>query len=264
MRHALTPLLLLAWSWACGQDQVHDRIQALRLAGGAPARFALALPADREAPRATLPQGAQAIAVSAPETERLLRERPALIEFDLPWRERPMRLILTHAGAAGPAPRLVSSAGDTLAIGDGATYHGVIDGVPGSLAAFRFTPRGVAGMASAPALSTVMVAPLPAGGHAIYPESAAPIGAGRAGGTRGDPPPRASGRRSPPGPPAERCVRIYYEHSHNLFADNNSDLQQTADWIAAVHAILEALYADEGITIAFSEAFVWTTPMPFP
>ena len=59
------------------------------------------------------------------------------------------------------------------------------------------------------------------------------------------------------------CVRIYYEVAYEPYLQNNSDVNQTTNWVTAIHNNISTLYANDGITIALSEVVVWTQPDPY-
>lgn len=61
----------------------------------------------------------------------------------------------------------------------------------------------------------------------------------------------------------ENCVRIFYEAGYGPYTQNNSSVTATTNWVTAMHNNISTLYANDGITVALSEVFVWTTTDPF-
>lgn len=59
------------------------------------------------------------------------------------------------------------------------------------------------------------------------------------------------------------CVRIYYEAGFGPYTQNGSSVPATVNWVTAMHNNVATLYANDGITVALSEVFVWTTPDPY-
>ncbi len=61
----------------------------------------------------------------------------------------------------------------------------------------------------------------------------------------------------------DNCVRIYYEAGYGPYTQNSSNVGTTTDWVTAMHNNISTLYANDGITVALSEVFVWTSVDPF-
>lgn len=61
----------------------------------------------------------------------------------------------------------------------------------------------------------------------------------------------------------DNCVRIYYEAGYGPYTQNNSNVNTTTNWVSAMHNNISTLYANDGITVALSEVFVWTTVDPY-
>lgn len=59
------------------------------------------------------------------------------------------------------------------------------------------------------------------------------------------------------------CVRMYYEADYGLYQSNGSNLNNTINWITAVHNNVATLYSNDNIKTAISEIFIWTQPDPF-
>ena len=59
------------------------------------------------------------------------------------------------------------------------------------------------------------------------------------------------------------CVRIYYEAGFGPYTQNGSNTTTTTNWVTAMHNNISTLYANDGITVALSEVFVWTSTDPY-
>ncbi|MGA9213010.1 M12 family metallo-peptidase [Kaistella sp.] len=59
------------------------------------------------------------------------------------------------------------------------------------------------------------------------------------------------------------CVRIYYEVGFGPYTQNGSNVTTTVNWLTAMHNNISTLYANDGITVALSEVYVWTSTDPF-
>lgn len=55
------------------------------------------------------------------------------------------------------------------------------------------------------------------------------------------------------------CVRIYYEIGYGPYTQNGSNVTTATNWVTAMHNNISTLYANDGIKIALSSVFVWTT-----
>jgi len=61
----------------------------------------------------------------------------------------------------------------------------------------------------------------------------------------------------------DNCVRIYYEAGYGPYTQNGSNVTTTTNWVTAMHNNVSTLYSNDGITVALSQVFVWTTVDPF-
>lgn len=61
----------------------------------------------------------------------------------------------------------------------------------------------------------------------------------------------------------DNCVRIYYEAGYGPYTQNGSNVTTTTNWVTAMHNNISTLYTNDGITVALSQIFVWTTTDPY-
>ena len=61
----------------------------------------------------------------------------------------------------------------------------------------------------------------------------------------------------------DNCVRVYYEVGYGPYQQNNSNVTTAMNWVSAMHNNISTLYNNDGITLALSQVFVWTTNDPF-
>lgn len=59
------------------------------------------------------------------------------------------------------------------------------------------------------------------------------------------------------------CVRVYYEVGYGPYTQNSSNVTTTSNWLTAMHNNISTLYANDGVNLALSEIFVWTTVDPY-
>lgn len=60
-----------------------------------------------------------------------------------------------------------------------------------------------------------------------------------------------------------RCVSMYFEVDYNLFLNNGSSTTTTTNWMTSVFNNVQALYANDGITVSLSTIFIWSTQDPY-
>lgn len=55
------------------------------------------------------------------------------------------------------------------------------------------------------------------------------------------------------------CVRVYYEVGYGPYTQNGSNATTTTNWATSMFNNVSTLYSNDGIKIALSQVFVWTT-----
>lgn len=60
-----------------------------------------------------------------------------------------------------------------------------------------------------------------------------------------------------------KCVRVYVEADLDLFVNLGSSVGNVVNFVSAFFNQVATIYANEGIPIALSSVFVWTTPSPY-
>ncbi|HLS30671.1 MAG TPA: zinc-dependent metalloprotease [Flavobacteriaceae bacterium] len=61
----------------------------------------------------------------------------------------------------------------------------------------------------------------------------------------------------------DKCVKIYYEVAYAPYVNNEKSVNQTVNWLTAVHNNINTLYENDQINISINEVLVWTEPDPF-
>lgn len=61
----------------------------------------------------------------------------------------------------------------------------------------------------------------------------------------------------------DNCVRIYYETGYNIYTEKGSSVTNVINWVSAMHNNISTLYNNDGVTVALSEVFVWTSTDPY-
>ncbi len=58
-------------------------------------------------------------------------------------------------------------------------------------------------------------------------------------------------------------MRIYMESDYALYQQNMNSIANTANYVSNFFNVVASLYANETITIAISQIFIWTTQDPY-
>lgn len=62
---------------------------------------------------------------------------------------------------------------------------------------------------------------------------------------------------------SNKCVTMYLEVDKNLHTSNGNNLTTTTNWMTSVFNNVKTIYANDGITVAIKNIFVWTSLDPF-
>lgn len=60
-----------------------------------------------------------------------------------------------------------------------------------------------------------------------------------------------------------KCVGMYYEVDYDMFQENFSSEELTANWLTSLFNNIQTLYDNDGINISLKSFLIWTTPDPY-
>ena len=60
-----------------------------------------------------------------------------------------------------------------------------------------------------------------------------------------------------------KCVSMYFEIDYDLYLNNGSNVTNTMNWMSSVFNNVQALYFNDGISIALKSTYIWTTLDPY-
>lgn len=194
----------------------------------------------------------------------LQRDAPVFIRLRLPFKGDTLLVDLVREDNHMTTPNVRTPEQEHVSYTPGLHYRGILVGTATSLAAFSFFADQLMGVVSSMTLGNVQIGRLldPEGAYVIYSdrdllvEREFQCGSDALPSTHQLPQPIAAER-------SEKCVRMYYEVTHEIFVTQGSVLSQTIDWMTGLHNVVATVMANDGITIAISEIFVWTTPVQF-
>lgn len=213
-------------------------------------------------------EGVTVMKLNQTEIQRITTERPDALEMSFPFDGKTITLELvknnffthdfkvnTDKGYANYAP--------------GVYYHGIVKGDNESIVAISFFNDDVVGVTSVQNVGNIVVGKAKKTGDFLAYNDHKMKGANpfscsadelvenqKMTGPSYDPKTMTAKK-------TDNCVRIYYEAGFGPYTQNGSNVATTINWVTAMHNNISTLYSNDGITVALSEVFVWTSVDPF-
>ena len=200
----------------------------------------------------------------------LVQEAQAAITLNIPFNGRTLSIELVRVNIFTEDFSVITNENKVVAYTPGVYYRGTIKGNPNSLAAFSFFNDELFGIVSDYTNGNIVVGRVIRPGNTseyiiysdrnlLHPLSNYCNTADNTSNAL-----RMQGvSQQPLSTSTVNCARLYYEVDNNIFRFNNSNIINTTNWITAVHNNVATLYANDNISVAFSQVFIWTTPDPF-
>ena len=202
---------------------------------------------------------------------RLFKQHPEAIRISIPYLSGSLAISLFRTELFTPDAIIHTDKGEAVTFSPGWHYRGIIDGDPTSLVAFSVYENEVTAILSSTKLQNVTVSRMPfskdPNQYLIF--SDADLKAKKSLSCQlKDPADPISLYSTEPFVPGtytttDKCLRIYYEINFDVYQRNDSSLTNTLNWISTLHNAVAAIFQNDGITMAISGIFVWTTPTPF-
>ena len=212
-------------------------------------------------------EGVTVLNIQQAEIQRLISERPDAMEISFPFEGETIQLELVKSEIFTHDFKVKTDKGYAN-YSPGVYYHGIVKGDYESVAAFSFFQEGAYGVASVKNVGNIVVGKAKNSndyvsyndqklkGENPFSCSADELPENKANHISFDPGAVSSKK-------TDNCVRIYYEAGYGPYTQNGSNVTTTVNWVTAMHNNISTLYANDGITVALSEVFVWTTTDPF-
>lgn len=149
----------------------------------------------------------------------------------------------------------------------GIYYRGIIDEVPGSLAVFSFFEESLNGMISTQADGNRTIAQLKGQQqYVIYSDDQLTVNQDFTCDVNTieqpqDIPPQSIDQTT--NSTTANCVRVMYELTNDIYQNNGSSIDNTANWITSIHNIVSTLYSDNNIPTVLSSVFIWNQADPY-
>ncbi|MBX2974428.1 MAG: hypothetical protein KF797_15130, partial [Flavobacteriales bacterium] len=209
---------------------------------------------------------AEVIRLDRSATAALLQSRDLYVSLELPERGSTIVLDLERVDIITDDFQVtLASTGMAADIDAGMHFRGAVRGVPGSMAAISVFPDEVMGLLSDESGERVLgrLADDTEGDHVFYHERDLRAASDKSchasdedmGEDHRDDAP-ASGDRS------VKCVRYYWEVNYDIF-QGKGGAANAVNYVTGLFNQSAILYANDGISVALSEVYVWDVPSPY-
>ena len=213
-------------------------------------------------------EGVTVMKLNTNEIQRINTERPEALEMDFPFEGRTITVELVKNNFLTNDFKVNTDKGYAL-YAPGVYYQGIVKGDDKSIVAISFSNDDVVGVTSIEDVGNIVIGKTSDSQNFVsYNDyklkKSNPFTCGAEDLLQNQ------GIETPTYHPSmlnskmtENCVRIYYEAAYNIYTAKGSSISQTTDWVLAMHNNISTLFANDGITVALSEVFVWTTQDPY-
>ena len=224
--------------------------------------------AQKQALYQSAADGITVMKLNKTEVQRINSERPEAMEMSFPFEGKNITVELVRNNFFTHDFKINTDKGYANYT-PGAYYHGIVKGDNESLVALSFFNDDVVGVTSVKNIGNIVI------GKAKNSEDFVSYNDQK---LKGENPFTCSAdelleNQKMAGPSynpktmtdkkTDNCVRIYYEAGFGPYSLNGSSVSQTTNWVTAMHNNVSTLYANDGITVALSEVFVWTSTDPY-
>ncbi|MGC4129451.1 MAG: M12 family metallo-peptidase [Bergeyella sp.] len=265
-------VLLLGFSAdAQNLKPIAQKIRNYQISGKNFAEYSLfkqEISADKKAKYEQAAKDISVLKLEKDQLRALVSEQPSAIEMEFPFEGKTVtvELVKNNIFAEGFA---VNTDKGYAVYNPGVYYQGIVKGDEKSVAAFSFFEDDVIGVASQPGVGNIVL------GKATDSEDFVSYLESK---LTGKNPficgfdeleenqkkhisytPKAGTNKSV----TENCVRVYYELSYKAYQGNSSNVTTATNWMTAVHNNIGTLYENDGVKMAVSEIFVWTSTDPY-
>ncbi len=195
------------------------------------------------------------------EIQELLEQGPALLNLALPGiAGNQYELLLKRQQITAPDFRVITSAGDTIigAEDNGLHYQGIVRDQPNSLVAISIFEEEVMGFVSTGKGNLVLGKLKGERTHILYNDltlhATNPFRC-HIRETDDDSGPANSGTQRG----TTNCVQLYWEVNNDIFQEKGN-MTNTLNFVMGIFNQHRALFANDDISVVFSEVFVWVLP----
>ena len=193
----------------------------------------------------------------------ILAQKKEFIELTIPYQNETITVQLYKINPFAEGFHLDSDTQKYIAYTPGLYYRGAIKNNPNSLVSFNFFDNDLNGIISSNKLGNVVVGKLEnSDTYIVYSDSDLKILNDFACAAKESATVKSSAVETAQ-PTSARCVTIYFEIDFDLYEANNNNTTTTTNWMTSVFNNVQTLYANDGISIAIKNIFIWTTQDPY-
>lgn len=215
-------------------------------------------------PQNELDRMSQRLLLNTVKLQDIVNARPEAITLILPYRDTSLTIELYEQPILSSDFRVTTSENQSVMVNKGVFYRGIIQGDEQSVAAISFFDNEVIGIISNPTFGNLNLGRMEVEGntrnYVLFPERLLPEMPFNDCRTPDAPKDGEAPRRLDPSEvQIAGCVTIFFEGDYQLYQEKGS-VQNVVNYIAGFFNAVSTIYANETISIAISQIFVWTTP----
>jgi len=193
----------------------------------------------------------------------ILAQKKEFIELTIPYQNETITVQLYKINPFAEGFHLDSDTQKYIAYTPGLYYRGAIKNNPNSLVSFNFFDNDLNGIISSNKLGNVVVGKLEnSDTYIVYSDSDLKILNDFACAAKESVTVKSSAVETAQ-PTSARCVTIYFEIDFDLYEANDSNTTTTTNWMTSVFNNVQTLFANDGISLAIKNIFIWTTQDPY-
>lgn len=271
MKHLVTALAFGALSTAAlaqsGSGQVAQHIEELRTTVGSFQPVSLFTAAERSATTDALWDReitrASVLQLNTSDVSSLLREGLEQVAFELPFEGGTIVLDLERVRITADDFSVVqASTNSAVDLPQGLHYRGMLRGEPGSVASISVFDNEVMGLISTDEETLVLGRIAGTNEHVLYRSTDLLDGSAPSCTTTDDGLGYTADQLAPGSMKTVKCVRFYWEVNYDIF-QNKGSVADASSYVTGLFNQSATLYANDGITVALQQVFVWDVPSPY-
>lgn len=196
---------------------------------------------------------------------QIFTSRPNTIALQIPYQGATLTIDLFKVSIYSEGFHVDTDKSKNINFQKGVHYRGIIRNSPNSVASFNFYDGHFDGIISDNTLQNLVIAKEvgSANRYLVYSDADLLIPNTFTCAAKDPQNFRAPQARQTNAVQSLRCVTTYFEIDHDLYLANNSDVEQTTEWMTSVFNNVQTIFENDGITIALKSVFVWTEDDPY-
>ncbi len=194
----------------------------------------------------------------------IMAQKKEFLELSIPYQNTTITVQLYKVNPFAEGFHLDTDVQKNTAYTPGLYYRGAIKNNPNSVVSFNFFANELNGIISGNELGNVVIGKLEnSSSYIIYSDSDLKILNDFSCAAKESAAVNYAPNLELAQPNSARCVTMYFEIDKNLYQANNNNTTTTTNWMTSVFNNVQTLYANDGISIAIKNIFIWTTQDPY-